>query len=358
MSTRAYKIKVAVCAATGLAVIGIATGLTAWLLPPPASCVESSRNPYRFRDWVHYVDGMDARGDAACVVLISDSQAYAGDYPSRQGYPARLEALLNERKPGGHERWEVLNLSLDGVTTPEYMILAARLREEQPTWLVSVSGCADFKADNFTRSFSYCRTDLPHFLTQWSMMRRMSLAFWRRHGRVEDALTAWVAHRFPLLQFRDFLWSWIDTRYPGAQKAFYAPRTTYHFWQLPGKARIAPVAAPMPDGKGDNLDLTYDERSRVMMREFLAQLAAVPAEHRLVVAAPMRSNLAGAGEGPWVAAFRKDLEQLSGEAGLPFWDMTEALPPEDFLNSSHLQDRNHKRMAVLLEERIAAEMGK
>ena len=70
MSTRAYQIKVAVCAGIGLAVIGIATGLVAGLLPPPASCVESSSNPYRFRDWVHYVDGMDARGDAACVVLI------------------------------------------------------------------------------------------------------------------------------------------------------------------------------------------------------------------------------------------------------------------------------------------------
>jgi len=68
--------------------------------------------------------------------------------------------------------------------------------------------------------------------------------------------------------------------------------------------------------------------------------------------------LAGTAEGPWVAAFRKDLGEISREVGLPFWDLTEALPPEDFITSNHLQDRNHKRMAELLEARIASEMGK
>lgn len=358
MFTRSYKIKVALAVGIGLAVIGFAAGLVAGLLPSPANCSTSSRNPYRFRDWVHYVDGIHARGDAATVVLISNSQAYAGEYPPQKGYAARLESLLNERQTGGYARWEVLNLSIDGVTTMEYMALAARLREEKTTWLVSVSGCTDFKADNFERGFSYCRSDLPNFLTQWNLARRMPLSFWWRHGRVEDTLTAWVTQRWPLLRVRDFLWSWLDTRYPGAQKAFYAPRVTYHYWQLPGKARTAEIPAPMPGGDADNLDLTYDERSTVMLREFLAQLAVVPAEHRLVVAAPLRSTFQTSREGPWVAAFRKDLAQLSGELGLPLWDMSEALPPEDFITSNHLHTRNHIRMAELLEVRIAAEMGK
>ena len=110
MSTSAYGIKVAAATAIGLAVIAAATGLALRAFPPPANCVESERNPYRFRDWPAYVDGLRTADGAACVVLISDSQAYGMEYPARNGYPARLEALLNERKPGGIDRWGVLNL--------------------------------------------------------------------------------------------------------------------------------------------------------------------------------------------------------------------------------------------------------
>ena len=346
----------AVCGGIALAVVALACGLAAWLLPPPASCVETSRNPYRFRDWAHFAGGVEARGDAACVALISDSQGYAGEYPAHRSYAARLETLLNERKPGGFARWEVLNLSIDGVTTMEYMALAARLREEKLTWLISVSGSADYRAENFTKGFAFPRSDLPNLLTEWPVARRLPLSFWRRHGKVEDTLTAWVTHRFPLLRSRDYLWSWLDTRFPGAQKSFYAPRTTYRFWELPGKALAAPAAAPLPSKGGEQLDLTYDKKSAILLGEFVAQLAQIPAEHRLVATAPLRATFADGREGPWIAAFRRDLERLASEAGLPFLDLTEALPPEDFITSNHLHDRNHMRMAELLADHIAAEM--
>ena len=85
----------------------------------------------------------------------------------------------------------------------EYMALAARLREETPTWLISVSGSADYRAENFTKGFSFPRTDLVHLPTEGAVARRLPLSFWRRHGKVEDVLTAWIAHRFPLLRARD-----------------------------------------------------------------------------------------------------------------------------------------------------------
>ena len=358
MATRKELNRLAMGGGIGLAVLALACGLAMWLLPPPAGCVEHSRNPYRFRDWPHYVDAMDRCSHSAYVVLISNSQGYGGEYPAQKVYPARLEALLNERKTGGVEQWEVLNFSLDGVTPMEYMTLAARLREEKPTWLISISGSADYRSDNFDKGFSFCRTDLPHLLTTGSVACRLPLSFWRRHGRVEDVLTAWITQRFPLLRIRDYVWSWLDTRFPGAQRAFYAPRTTYRFWQLHGEARTEPLVSPV-QGKGEELiDLTYDAKSTVLLGEFMEQLAKIPAEHKVVAAAPLRSIFADGREGPWVAAFREDLKRLAGEAGLPFWDLTEQLPPEDFITSNHLQDRNHKRMAALLEERIATEMGK
>ncbi len=358
MATREYKRKVAAAVAIGLAVVAAANLLAARLLPAPAGCVETARNPYRFRDWANYVDGMRAREGAACVALISDSQGYAGEWPAHKGYAARLEALLNERKTGGFERWEVFNLSVDGVTPMEYMAAAARLREEKPTWLISVSGSADYRAENFQKGFAYPRSDLVHLPTEWKVAKRLPWSFWRRHGKVEDTLTAWVTHRFALLRVRDFLWSWLDTRYPGAQKAFYAPRTTYRFWQLPGRARMAPVPDPLPSRGGEVLDLTYDGKSTVLLAEFLDQLAAVPAEHRLVAACPLKSDFAGEHGGDWIAAFRKDLERLAAEKGLPFRDLTGAMAPEDFVTSNHLHDRGHRKMAELLADHIAAEMEK
>lgn len=356
MSSRAYKIKVASSAGIGLAVVGTACLLAAHLLPPPADCVAHSRNPYRFSDWANYVDGIRGAGDAATVVLISDSQGYAGEYSGRYSYAARLEALLNERKTGGRDRWEVLNFSIDGVTPIEYMALAARLRNETPTWLISVSSSADYRAENFTQGFSFPRSDLPYLLTEWSLARRLPWTFWQRHGKAEDTLTAWMEHRMPLLRFRDFMWSWLDTRYPGCQKAFYAPRTNYRFWQLPGKARTKRLPDPFPDKTKGRLDLTYDERSTVLLDEFITELAKIQADHRLVVAAPLQSDFSDTGEGPWIAAFRQDIQRLSAARGLPFWDMTGELPPEYYITSNHLHPRNHKRMAELLADRIAAEM--
>jgi hypothetical protein len=102
MSTRAYKDESGGCRRHRAGGGRAGERVAAWLLPPPADCVEHSRNPYRFRDWANYVDGLAARGGRGHVALISDSQGYAGEYPAQRGYAARLEVLLNERKTGGY----------------------------------------------------------------------------------------------------------------------------------------------------------------------------------------------------------------------------------------------------------------
>ena len=356
-SMSAYAKKVFGSAAIALAAFGMACGTAFWLLPDPSDCVVHSRNPYRFRDWSNFVRGTHKSNGAAQVVLISDSQGYAGEYPARRSYAARLEEMLAARKPGGIDRWEVLNLSVDGVTPMEYVALAGWLRDASPEWLISVSGSADYRAENYTKGFAFPRTDLPGLLTDPALARRIPFSFWRRHGRVEDTLAAWVVRRNPLLRFRDFAWSWLDVRYPGAQKAFYAPRTTYRFWELRGKARTPPVAAPFRIPGENTLDLTYDDKSSEMLEEFLDALAMIPARHRLVATAPLKSDFSDSREGPWIRRFRDDLRRMSAERGLPFEDLTDALPPEDFITSNHFHDRNHRRMAELLVERIAAEMG-
>lgn len=349
-----YRRRVAAAAGIMLVIVAGACWLAASLMPPAADCLRDSRNPYRFRDWARYLRGLRHAEDAALVVVISDSQGYAGELASRRSYCARLEALLNERQTAGFARWEVANLSIDGVTPIEYMALAAALRDVQPQWAISISGSADYRRANYTRGFSFPRTDLPHLLTRWQVARRLSADFWRRHGKVEDTLTAWCNRQMPLLRCRDFLWSWLDTRFPGAQKAFYAPRTTYRYWQLPGKPLAAALPDPFPQRGGERLDLTYDALSGIMLRDFLVEFGRIPAAHRLVVAAPLASDFADSHEAPWIANFRRDAAQFSAELGLPFHDLTLALPAADFINSNHMNGRNHQRLAEWLADYIAA----
>ena len=51
----------------------------------------------------------------------------------------------------------------------------------------------------------------------------------------------------------------------------------------------------------------------------------------------------------------KSLGALLRERNLPFEDLTNRLPAEDFITSNHFHDRNHRRMAEWLAERIAVE---
>ncbi len=112
---------------------------------------------------------------------------------------------------------------------------------------------------------------------------------------------------------------------------------------------------PIPDKTGGRLDLTYDARSTELLAEFLDQFARVPAAHKLVATAPLSTDFAGTPDGDWIAAFRRDLARLASERNLPFEDLTNRLPAEDFITSNHFHDRNHRRMAEWLAERIAVE---
>lgn len=174
---RHYAVKIVLAASIALAAIVLATGFAMRSFPPAASSIESKRNPYRFRDWANYINAIDVKSDAARVVLLSNSQAYSGEYSVNRGYPSRLEGLLNERKTAGYERWEVLNLSVDGITPMEYMALAARLRNERPTWLIFISGSADFRAENAGKGFLFSRTDIPYLLTELPIARRLPFRF-------------------------------------------------------------------------------------------------------------------------------------------------------------------------------------
>ncbi len=326
--------------------------LLAWhALPKVPSAFEATRNPFRFRGFPEYVRESSTAGNphSATVVLISNSQAYAGEYSSRYGYPNRLQKVLNETKAGGCTNWTVLNWSSDGMTSIEYIILAAKLRQERPDFVLAVTGYADYRAAHHHEGFSFCRTDVPRLATRWPIARQIPRSYWSRHFKVEDTLTAFFRDRLPITRFPEYFWSLMDFKFPGAQGLLYAPYLGYHPWELGGvKAITKPLN--LPSGPAGELEFTYDASSREMLEEYLAQLKRLPSPV-LVVSQPLRANRSDF-RAHWQEAFQNDLSALAKKWQVDYLDLSEALPGEDFITSSHLNPNNHQRLG----ERLAAEI--
>ncbi len=322
------------------------------LLPHVPDCSGAIRNEYRFRGWPEYLAGLRAAPGATRLVLLSNSQGYAGEERAERSYPALLGEALNRRQAGGHTNWVVMNLSIDGVTHMEYMLLASLLRDDPPPVVLTVVGYADFRAENFDQGLAHGRTDVPRLVTRWRVLRHLPWAFYRRHFKLEEFLTASAHDHLALLRFRDYLWSWLDVRFPRLQTVFYAPNVPYRAWDIKSGATYRPLQLPMP--RFPPPKFVFDDHSTTMLREYLAQLA--PLTSRVFVAtAPLR--LAERDKRVlWQQQFQDAVTAAAAEQGMTCWDLTSALPPQDFVTSSHFNADNHHRLSELLADRIAGSL--
>lgn len=336
--------------AAAAAVLLLSEGWARRALPRVPGGVDSERNPYRFRGWPEYIRDVRAAPREATIVLISNSQAYAGEYPPRYTYPARLEALLRTREVMGRSDWNVLNWSSDGMTSIEYVLLARYLQRHPPGLVLAMTGFADYSLEHAHRGFLHCRTDLPRLATRVPIFRGLPLSYIRRHARLEDTLAFWVRDRVALYRYKEYLWSWLDVRMPGIHTFFYAPFVNYRPWELKGPRWLP--AVELPRGRGPGIQFAYGEESRLLLREYLDMLARVPA--RVIVAAQPRRTLTADARAQWDEQFFADLKVGAAERGLEFWDLRDVLPDQDFLTSSHLKPPNHRRLAELLCDRLEA----
>lgn len=332
-----------------LAALGGAEWLARRALPAVPRADAAPRNPYRFRGWPEFTEIPPAQAGVAQVVLISNSQGYSGETPAQRIYPDKLERMLTERQAGGYRKWDILNWSFDGVTSMEYMLMAARLRDAHPDLVVAAVGMADFSDFNLDRTLARCRTDLPRLAARPGIARRLPRAFVRRHCRAEDVLTAGAWDRCALLRCRDYLWSWLDQTWAGLQPGLYSPFVNYHPWELDRTARADLGRAPWR--RGSKREVKYTHAARVLVAEFLDQLQQVPARRILVCTIPI-----GVGPRdpiqPDLARFRDDLAELAAARGLLYWNLEDALPKEDYLDSLHFTPPNQQRFAEFLAERL------
>lgn len=332
-----------------LAVVGGAEWLARRALPVVPRADTVPRNPYRFRGWPEFTEMPPAETGVAQVVLISNSQGYSGETPANRIYPDKLERMLTERRAAGFRAWQVLNWSFDGVTSMEYLLMAARLRDAHPDLVVAAVGMADFSDFNLDRPLSRCRTDLPRLAARPAIAARLPASFVRRHFKVEDVLTAGMWDRFALLRSRDYLWSRLDQTWAGLQPGLYAPFVNYHPWELDRRARVDLGRAPWR--RASKREVKYTSAARPLVAEFLDQLRQVPARRILVCTIP---NGVGARDPirPDLDRFREDLASLCAERGLTFWALDDALPAEDYLDSLHFTPPNQQRFAEYLAERL------
>ena len=335
-------------AALFLLLLGLAEAAARLWGPAMPSCATERRNPYRYRGWPEYVAGVrELTVSNRVLVVLGNCQSYGAELPGRLGYPAVLQERLAERAPPDGPGWKVVNWSLDGATSMEYVILAACLRELKPAAVVASLAYADFRAGHFNEGWRYSRSDVARLATRPATIRNLPRAFLWRHTKVEDSLALAAFDRVALLRAAEYGWSWLEARLSGSHYALYAPAINYRPWRLEGLAAWRPAIRPIGVPRDQDLDLAYDGRSTAMIDELAAALAAagVPA---VLVAQPFRDASPG-GDG-----FAADMAAAAARHGLPFWNLQTAIPREEFLTSNHLTRRGHRALAGDLADRFAA----
>ncbi|MCO5044825.1 MAG: hypothetical protein J5I99_08765 [Verrucomicrobia bacterium] len=333
-----------------LAALGGAEIAARRMLPVVPAAEDVPRNPYRFRGWPEYIRLDPAPTGTARIILISNSQAYAGEIPERRIYPDKLERALTAKHIGGYERIEVLNWSFDGVTSIELMLMAARLHNESPDLVIAAIGAADFSSFNLTRPLSQTRTDLPRLASRERIWRVLPHAFKKRHVRLEDWLTYAAWDRLALLRFRDFAWSWLDEMWSGVQTGLYSPGVNYHPWRLASVKKRGSLGSP-PWLKRGAFEVTYTPEARVLLEEYLDALQAIPARRLLVIATPHQLPPTDPLYAP-DQLFLKDLRELAAKRGLLFWDDSALFPPSAFFDGLHFKADFHQYYCDRLMERL------
>jgi len=239
------------------------------------------------------------------------------------------------------------------MTSIELTLLAACLQSRSPTIVLAMTGYADYAAEHAEEKLLYCRSDVPRLATRSPYLRRLPVSYVRRHIGLEDFLTFLIRDRFALPRYREFVWSWLDPRFPGIHAAFYAPSINYRPWEL----RARPLLKPLRKSKltpGDPV-LTYREGSREMLDDYLSVLAGISS--RVIVVAQPIAVPYGDPRMAWQDAFVEDLRTLTARKGLSLWDLSDALPAGDFMTSSHFLPANHERFANMLHDRLSREFG-
>ena len=315
--------------------------LPALLLEPLSEDSFYPRNPYFRRNWDEYIRVTSKHHDPEYrILLISNSQGVGLEYSEDQIYTTLLQDYFNHAANGG-QRIRLINWSIVGIQAPELIFLLARARELQPQLVLCILGPTAFKA----RSYIYDGKPTPITMfpsdvleTVW-FYRDLLPASYREHyikniyfvsGLFSRYWTLYRLRELPLamlLQRARFLMPFVP---PSQRFTWLKKPAKLERLKKPKKKNFAKMP-PHPE---------LLRMTREVSQDLHAKKIFIMQPHGFVVTK---------GEEIFANAIQDSLKAANWE----FWDMTSAVPWNQFLkDAAHFTDQGHRIFADSLAIRL------
>lgn len=354
----------AVAVAALVAVLTVAAADTALRLAcalrPTPNSYDVPRNPDFRRGWRDFTRPGERAPGQRLVIVISNSQGFLRESPDGElTYPARLEALLNEKNQHAEGDVIVANWSVPGAQAPEMIVLAARAAEHRPDLVVLVAGAGNFSPAWIHHPLSFWLSDATLLAYLPAVRSRLPPAFLERTDAYDplgwfDAWTGMGCARRRFVEKRDESWTWREE--PPGQNPEHGPFLDARGESFTLGARgdehgLTSEAAPIDAARAGSTVL--------LLREFVSSLRGTSPDTRLlVVGMPFaRPDRPGAlwrtarTFAPLARAVLSDVPELE------VVDALEAVPSEMFVHETHLQPDGHARFARWLLPRVRRALG-
>ncbi len=304
-------------------------------------------NPHFRRHWARFVARASVqRSDALSVVLVSNSQGYGCEVPPPHSYPVLLHQLLEGRL---NRPVDLYNWSVPGGSGPEMMILVAAARKQGADLVAVVA-----TPSNFSKNFGahgrwrlrQLGSDVPDLLGDDGVRRHLPSGFALTLERPKDRVDRRLRELLPLWRYRDRPKSILLSGF----NPFLDPLgtdLTRNTWTLhPVRSReLAEVLTETPR-RPIEPHRTGNPSSALL--ELLTETLSRSSNPSLFVAMPLHSS--------WRRGLPAALTQTSdvlGQSSIEVLDLSSAVPDDEFLTGSHLDEEGHQRLADVLAAEIA-----
>lgn len=322
--------------------IALAEMLLPEILHDPLSVARTYlRNPDFKRNWEEYVDvtSRQRKGDLR-VLILSNSQAVGLEYPEDEIFVAQLQRKLNGGYSNGHTPVQITNWSSVGLHSPELITLMARAKQYQPDILLCLLGPQSFKVEDLEYNGEPTRLDMfPSDITDtaWFYRKWYSRLFREHYIRPITFVSSLFAKYWPTYRLRELPLArllrkqrWLQAFVPPAQKiTWFPPRFKLKTLQNQKK-----------------LDISGKKPPAALLRMVVETSSGVSGK-KYFIFQPHGFDLTGEQD------FLQSVKDEFGRQGWEIWDMSHAVPWQQFLKDSrHFTDAGHKTFADSLLRRL------
>lgn len=335
--------------------------LVARLTAPAPLPDDSWRNPANLRRWPEYT--LAGPDDAEpLVVLVGNSQAVGRELvPPQVGYPALLDRQLAAIRPGAR----LLNWSVQGLRASELELLSLAAVERGADLLVLAVGYKTFEHPHLVH-LGYGSSDVDLLagrptlwrtlrdqtvtgrLTTWDQLLERGLQLGTALGRSRRPVLDALLGSLEPVQRRALSGHAVPDLRPLGVDADGAPLRPLDPSRREPLRRAARVAAARELA---GLDAAALAPPLAVCQDVIAGLArrAAAADLALLwVWVPMDGAGLPPATRPLIEGFQRRADQTLREVAIPRLDLLDAVPSDEFLSVTHLDEAGHRRLARVL----------